>query len=100
MPTFLGVNFGCEFFWGPEILEKQGETFADKKIAEKFAGPKLKIHPKSALQNLGLKKGGQNALCDFGGGGETYCRVPQFWRSQKVGFVWSVPVSSKENDTA
>ena len=24
----------------------------------------------------------------------------QFWRPQKVGFVWSVPVSSKENNIA
>ena len=51
--------------------------------------------------------GGQNVSCDFGGGGGGGKRTikhplqNQFWRRpQKVGFVWSVPVSSKENDIA
>ena len=50
--------------------------------------------------------GGQNVSCDFGGGGggETYHRVrppkPVLEASpQKVGFAWSVPVSSKENNS-
>ena len=66
MPTCLGVNFGREVFGGPEALEKQGRKIRGKnspsKFAEKFAGnfpefrrAKIKIYPKSALQNLGLK---------------------------------------------
>ena len=48
------------------------------------------------------KGGGQNVSCDFGGGKRTikHHLQNQFWRPQKVGFVWSVPVSSKENDIA
>ena len=39
--------------------------------------------------------GGQNVSCDFWGGKRTIkCPLQtQFWRPQKVGFVWSVPVS-------
>ena len=46
--------------------------------------------------------GGQNVSCDFGGGKRTIERAlqNQFWRPQKVGFAWSVPVSSKENNRA
>ena len=42
--------------------------------------------------------GGQNLSCDFWGGKRTIeCPFQnQFWRPQKVGFDWSVPVSSKE----
>ena len=50
------------------------------------------------------QRGGQNVSCAFGGGGgERTVKRPlqtQFWRPQKVGFVWSVPVSSMENDIA
>ena len=48
------------------------------------------------------QRGGQNVSCQFGGGKRTIkCPLQtQFWRPQKVGFVWSVPVSSKENDIA
>ena len=42
--------------------------------------------------------GGQNVSCDFGGGNRTLQN--QFWGPQKVGFAWSVPVSSKENNRA
>ena len=54
------------------------------------------------LVGKSLRGGGQNVPCDLGG--ETCCRVPppkpvlEFWMPQKVGFVWSVPVSYKEND--
>ena len=48
--------------------------------------------------------GGQNVSCDFGGGGgkrTIECALQnQFWRPQKVGFAWSVPVSFKENNRA
>ena len=46
--------------------------------------------------------GGQNVSCDFGGGKRTIeCALQnQFWRPQKVGFAWSVRVSSKENNRA
>ena len=42
--------------------------------------------------------GGQNVSCDFGGGKRTIeCALQnQFWKPQKVGFAWSVPVSSKD----
>ena len=56
------------------------------------------------LQKFGnSQRGGQNVSCDFGGGGKRTIKHPlqnQFWRPQKVGFVWSVLVSSKENDIA
>ena len=40
--------------------------------------------------------GGQNVSCDFLGGKRTIeCPL-----QQKVGFAWSVPVSSKENNRA
>ena len=46
--------------------------------------------------------GGRNLSCDLGwGGGKRTIEGAlknQFWRPQKVGFGWSVPVSSKEND--
>ena len=49
-------------------------------------------------------KGGAKRIVRFwGGGGKRTIKHPvqnQFWRPQKVGFVWSVPVSSKENDIA
>ena len=49
-------------------------------------------------------KGGAKRIVRFwGGGGKRTTKCPlqnQFWRPQKVGFVWSVPVSSKENDIA
>ena len=45
--------------------------------------------------------GGQNVPCDEGGKRTIECSLQsQFWRHQKVGFVWSVPVSCKENDRA
>ena len=47
------------------------------------------------------KGGGAKRIVRLGGGGRTIkCPPPQnqFWRPQKMGFVWSVPVSSKEND--
>ena len=65
MPTILDVNFGREFFGWPETLEKnKAEKFAIKirhhislrnlpAILLKFAGPKKKNHPKSALHNVG-----------------------------------------------
>ena len=66
MPTILDVNFGREFFGWPEALEKQGRKIryqnSPSKFAEKFAGKfpkirrtKIKIHPKSALHNVGTK---------------------------------------------
>ena len=46
--------------------------------------------------------GGQNVSCDFLGGKRTIeCALQnQFWRPDKAGFAWSVPVSSKENNRA
>ena len=63
MPTILGVNFGGG---GLEILEKHDQTICRKHLLRislrnspaiflKFAGPKLKIHPRFGLQNLGIK---------------------------------------------
>ena len=44
MPTILGVNFGREFFGGPETLEKQGRKIRRKNSPSKFAGnfPKIR----------------------------------------------------------
>ena len=57
-------------------------------------------HPNNSWEFA--KGGGQNVSCDFWGGKRTikHPLQNQFWRPQKVGFVWSVPVSSKENDIA
>ena len=47
--------------------------------------------------------GGQNVSRDFGGGKRTIeCALQNefFWRPQRVGFAWSEPVSSKENNRA
>ena len=47
---------------------------------------------------------GAKRIVQFGGGrGERTTERAfqnQFWRDQKVGLVWSVPVPSKENDRA
>ena len=45
---------------------------------------------------------GQNVSCDLGEGERTNeCALQcQFWRSQKVGLVWSVPISSIGNHRA
>ena len=54
-------------------------------------------------KNKNLKAGGQNVSCDFVGGGKRTIERAlqnQFWRPQKVGITWSVPVSSKENNRA
>ena len=43
------------------------------------------------------------AILGGGGGAKRTIKRPlqnQFWRPQKMGFLWSVPVSSKENDRA
>ena len=57
-----------------------------------------------ALKDLETASGVQNVSCDFGGGGgkrTIECALQnQFWRAQKVGLIWSVPVPSKENDIA
>ena len=63
MPTILDVNFGREFFGWPETLEKRGRKIcyqtSPSKFAEKFAviflkfaGPKQKNQPKSALHQV------------------------------------------------
>ena len=59
--TILGVNFLLGGV-GAEILEKQGRKIRHQNSLRNspaifliFAGPKQKIHPKSALQNLGRK---------------------------------------------
>ena len=50
------------------------------------------------------QRGGAKRIMRWGGaGGKRTIKCPlqtQFWRPQKVGFVWAVPVSSKENDIA
>ena len=51
---------------------------------------------------LGIRKGGAKRIVRFWGGKCTIkCPLQnQFWRPQKMGFIWSVPVSSMENDIA
>ena len=62
---FWAWNLGVNFMWRPEALENQGRKILTKyspsKFAEEIAGnfpktrqAKIKVHPKSALQNLGL----------------------------------------------
>ena len=61
MPTIRCVNSGREFFAGAWSPEKKAEKFAIKvrweirpAIFPHFAWPNKKIHPKSALQDLGI----------------------------------------------
>ena len=65
MPTILGVNFGLEFFGGPETLEKQGRKINGKKSpsksAEKFAGNFPRIC------RAKIKKITPNPLCSTSG---------------------------------
>ena len=53
---------------------------------------------------LGIRKGGGKTYrAILGGGGKRTIKhllKNQLWRPQKVGFLWSVSVSSKENDIA
>ena len=66
MPTILDVNFGREFLGALQPWKNKAEQFAIKirhqnslghspAIFLKFAEPKYKIHPKSALRNVGTK---------------------------------------------
>ena len=67
-----------------------------------FRAPKKKIEPPPATILGKRLMGGQNVSFDFGGGKRTIeCALQnQFWRPEKAGFAWSVPVSSKENNRA
>ena len=59
--------------------------------------------PIPASESWEFAKGGAKRIVRFWGGGKRTIKHPlqnQFWRPQKVGFVWSVPVSSKEGDIA
>ena len=82
------------------MLEIKGAIFSTL-IDEVRSAPYSPLRPQP-LPSQGKRQweggGGQNVSHDFLGG-TTYCRVLR-WRPQKVGFVWSVPVSSKENDIA
>ena len=64
---------------------------------------KIVLSDKNSERVWKAAKGGQNVSCDFGRGGKRTieCALQnQFWRPQKVGFAWSVPVSSKGNNRA
>ena len=65
-----------------------------------FGGFPCLLQEKQGKEGQGW--GGQNVSYDFGGGKRTIeCALQnQFWRAQKVGLVWSVPVPFKENDIA
>ena len=78
MPTILDVNFGREFFGWPETLEKQGRKIrhlnSPSKFAENFVGnfpkirrTKIKIHPNSALHDVGTNILGLKKARDFWG---------------------------------
>ena len=100
----------------PESTEKlQSELLAPRTPSNRYKMLKQHAKPHLPLRFSGLsrtiflkpnkymgngKGAGQNVSCDFGEGKRTIERGLQkrFWRSQKVGFVWSVPISSKEND--
>ena len=60
-----------------------------------------RVSDKHKLRNS--QRGAKRIVRFWGGGGSLTIKCPlqsQFWRPQKMGFVWSVPVSSKENDRA
>ena len=68
--------------------------------AQRFA---MRIAGRESIRrkNWEMAKGAANLSCDLGGGGKHAEKGPlqsQCWRPQKVGFVWSVPGSPKEDD--
>ena len=77
-----------------QILGVKRDNLAEPLMGRPFAFPEWEF----------AKGGGAKRIVRFwGGGGKRTIKCPlqnQFWRPQKVGFVWSVPVSSKENDIA
>ena len=90
--------------WGPPLCEenqhwiwpREGSTAKTDWFPK---GPHP--HTSSLTKTIGKRlMGGQNVSCDFGGGKRTIERglQNQFWMPQKVGFAWSVPVSSEENN--
>ena len=64
---------------------------------------RFKQRESGRFKKLGIRKGGGKTYRAILGGAKRTIKHPlqnQFWRPQKVGFVWSVPVSSKETDIA
>ena len=87
MPTISGVNLDVNFWGVPENLEKQGRKNCGNKSLEKFtgnflkiAGPNLKIHPNSALENLR----------------STFCEISQRNPTFRWSPIRSTPVGSPE----
>ena len=93
-------------------------VLGDKLLAMAWVDPVLRVGAEIGLDHhgccvsslipreLGIRKGGgAKRIVRFwgGGGGKRTIKHPlqnQFWRPQWDLFVWSVPVSSKENDIA
>ena len=87
-PCLLGTDPVCARDWSLQQLTegKHGCTITHKKITELCFGQRL--------------RGGQNVLREFGGGGKhtAECALQNhFWRPQKLGLVWSVPLSFEGN---
>ena len=89
---------------GEEAEKHRLEPLGRRKGLRGRFGGESRGHPaRPDLISLGIRKGGGKTYRAILGGGKRTIKHPlqnQFWRPQKVGFVWSVPVSSKENDIA
>ena len=60
MPPTLDVNFGHEFFWGPEALENKCRQNSQDAFAEKFAGtfpkvPQTKLRDATPIRSAELR---------------------------------------------
>ena len=61
-------------------------------------GPGILSNAGTGVWNWEIANGGQNVSGDFGGRKRTIESPLQNQRSQKVGFIWSVPVPLRKND--
>ena len=76
-----------------------------KETPRNFEPEKREDRPRRLQSGWATANGGAKRIMRFffgGGGQRTIERALKnhFWRPQKVGFVWSVPMSSKANDRA
>ena len=90
------MNFCGALFIGKHFASQNSTPNSGSRGAK---SPLRKLAPEKTRERL---MGGKTYRAILGGGKRTIERTlqNQFWRPQKVGFVWSVPVSSKENDIA
>ena len=73
-------------------------------VLRRFRGPARSFRPWTSARMIGKsQRGGTKGIVRSWGGRKTYYTIErplqnQLWRPRKIGFVWSVPFSSKEND--